>query len=242
MTTPLIDPRPEWNFSDAASSERRFRQLAGDATGAERTCWQTQVARALGLQGCFAEGLAMLDDLTDDSVESAVRIVLERGRLVRSGGDPSAARPLFDQAVGMANAAGLEELELDARHMVAIVAQAHEQVGLAEAAIARARAATDERARNWDASLLNNLGMTHADAERWDEALAAFREALVARERIGDPDTIRVATWMIAWTLRNQGHTAEALSMQRKLKAELDAAGASDEYVNDEIAILEARR
>ena len=60
-----------------------------------------------------------------------------------------------------------------------------------------------------------------------------------ARERIGDAGTIRVARWMVGWSLRNLGRTDEALAVQRALKAELEAAGEEDPYVDEELALLE---
>jgi tetratricopeptide (TPR) repeat protein len=122
--------------------------------------------------------------------------------------------------------------------MVALVAPSDEQLGLNEAALAVARGASDQRARDWDASLLNNIGMTQADAGDFPAALASFESALAARQRIGDPATIRVARWMIAWALRNLGRREEALEMQRALKTELDAIGESDTYVEEELALL----
>ena len=96
--------------------------------------------------------------------------------------------------------------------MVALVAPADEQLALNRRALEIARAATEQRARDWDASLLNNIGMTYADAGDFDAALATFEEALAARERIGDPAQIRVARWMIGWSLRNLGRRDEALA------------------------------
>jgi hypothetical protein len=83
--------------------------------------------------------------------------------------------------------------------------------------------------------------MTYADAGDFTTALARFQEALAARERIGVDARTREAKWMIAWALRNLGRTEEALAMQRALKVELDAAGASDQYVDEELVILEGR-
>jgi hypothetical protein len=123
--------------------------------------------------------------------------------------------------------------------MVALVAPAADQQRLTEEALAVARGSSDETARNWDASLLNNLGMTHADAEEWPAALAAFEEALVARQRIGDEGRTRVARWMVGWALRNLGRTDEALVVQTRLKAELEAAGKQDPYVDEELALLD---
>ena len=43
---------------------------------------------------------------------------------------------------------------------------------------------------------------------------------------------------MIGWALRNLGRRDEALAVQRGLKDELDSIGDSDNYVDDELALL----
>lgn len=237
-------PSDLWDFDDPAGSEARFRAAADSASGAgddeERAVWLTQVARALGLQQRYDEGHAVLDGLDlRGSAEVAVRVALERGRLVRSAGDPDAARTHFDDAARRAEESGLAELRVDALHMRALVAPPEEQVALTEHALAVARGADDPRARDWDASLLNNLGMAHADAGDFATALTAFEEALAARRRIGDPARVRVARWMVAWALRNLGRREEALALQRALKQELSALGEEDPYVDEELALLE---
>jgi tetratricopeptide (TPR) repeat protein len=234
----MTDVNDLWDFDDPAGSEQRFRRAADTAEGVDRLVLLTQVARSLGLQERYDEGHAILNDLAVGSPEVATRSELERGRLLRSAGEPDAARPHFEAAAGTAREAGLEALHVDALHMVALVAPAEDQQRLAEEALAVARGSSDEAARNWDASLLNNLGMTHADAEDWPAALAAFEEALAARERIGDAGRTRVARWMVGWALRNLGRTDEARTVQSALKAELEAAGEEDPYVDEELAIL----
>ena len=234
----MTDPSELWNFDDPAGSERRFRTAAETAEGTHRLVLLTQVARALGLQERYDEAHVLLDDLSVADPEVATRSALERGRLLRSAGDQEAARPHFEAAATTAREAGLEALLVDALHMVALAAPADEQQRLTEEALAVARAASDQAARDWDASLLNNLGMVHADAGDWQAALATFQEALAARERIGDAGRTRVAKWMIGWSLRNLGRTEEALSMQTALKAELEAAGEEDPYVDEELALL----
>jgi tetratricopeptide (TPR) repeat protein len=234
----MTDPSELWNFDDPAGSEQRFRTAAETAEGTDRLVLLTQVARALGLQERYDEGHAVLDDLAVADAEVATRVALERGRLLRSAGDAEAARPHFEAAAGAAGEAGLEALHVDALHMVALVAPAEDQQRLAEEALAVARGSRDEAARDWDASLLNNLGMTHADAENWPAALTAFEEALTARERIGDAGRTRVAKWMVGWALRNLGRTDEALAVQTALKAELESVGDEDPYVDEELALL----
>jgi tetratricopeptide (TPR) repeat protein len=234
----MTNPTELWDFDDPAGSEQRFRAAAEIAEGADRLVLLTQVARALGLQERYDEGHAVLDDLSVDDAEVATRASLERGRLLRSADDAEAARPHFEAAAVTAQEAGLEALHVDALHMVALVAPAEDQQRRTEEALAVARASGDEAARDWDASLLNNLGMTHADAGDWPAALAVFQEALEARERIGDPARTRVARWMVGWALRNLGRTDEALAVQTALKAELEAAGEEDPYVDEELALL----
>ena len=241
--SPMADPTDLWDFDDPAGSEQGFRAAAEIAEGADRLVLLTQVARALGLQGRYDDGHAILDDLAVDSPEVATRTELERGRLLRSVGEPDAARPHFEAAVVTAREAGLEALHVDALHMVALVAPAEDQQRLTEEALAVARRSSDESARNWDASLLNNLGMTHADAGDWPAALVAFEEALAARERQShsgaNDGRIRVARWMVGWALRNLGRTDEARVVQTELKAELEAAGEVDPYVDEELALLD---
>lgn len=235
----MIDPTPLWDFDDPEGSEQRLREAAAIAEGADRLVLLTQVARALGLREQYDAGHALLDDLATHDREVAVRISLERGRLLRSAGQPDEARPHFEAAVASARAAGLDVLLVDALHMVALVAPAEQQRAVTEEALAVARASDDAAARDWDASLLNNIGMTHADAGEFEAALPVFEEALAARERIGDPGRTRVARWMVAWALRNLGRIEEALAMQRALKAELSAVGEEDPYVDEELALLE---
>jgi tetratricopeptide (TPR) repeat protein len=234
----VIDPRPLWDFDDPAASGERLLDVAESAAEPDRTAWLTQYARALGLQERYAEATKVLDALRSDAPEAATYLALERGRVLRSSGRVEESRAYFESAAALAEAGGLEALHVDALHMVALAAPPEEQLALTEAALAAARAATDPRARDWDASLLNNLGMTYADAADFEAALTAFEQALAARERIGDPATIRVARWMIGWAYRNLGRRGEALEVQQALKSELDASGGSDQYVDDELALL----
>ncbi|WP_374454875.1 tetratricopeptide repeat protein [Nocardioides sp.] len=230
--------RDLWDFDDPAGSERRFRTLADEAGGDEASRALTQVARALGLQERYADGHAVLDGLSPTDPEARVRIDLERGRLLRSSGDGAAALPHFEAAAADARAAGLEELEVDALHMVALVVDPTDRLAAHEAALDRARSATDPVARDWDASILNNIGMAHADAGDHAAALVAFEDALEARQRIGEVSRTRVARWMVAWSLRHLGRVEEARAMQLALRAELQAAGEHDPYVDEELALL----
>jgi tetratricopeptide (TPR) repeat protein len=230
--------RDLWDFDDPVGSEARFRARAAGAGEPEATHALTQVARALGLQQRYDDGHAVLDGLAPTDGEGRARVALERGRLLRSSGDAAGSRPYFEEAASEAQRSGSEELHVDALHMVALVVPADERLEAHRTALRCARAAEDPAARDWDASLLNNIGMEHADAGDHAAALAAFEEALEARERIGDPARTRVARWMVAWSLRHLGVTDLAREMQLALEAELDAIGQHDPYVDEELELL----
>lgn len=228
-----------WDFSDPARSEAGFRAALDRASGEDADVLRTQIARALGLQQRYAEALELLGAIASDQPEVQVRVLLERGRVFRSSGDSHTAEKLFRSAVEAAGAAGLDELAIDAMHMVAVTLHGHDQVSYTQVTLARSRGSADPGARAWTASILNNLGMACSGVGEWQLALSAFEEALTERRRGTDNEAVDVARWMVAWALRNLGRTAEALAAQRALKAELDVAGREDPYVDEEIAILE---
>ena len=232
-----------WDFSDPAASEQRFREAAAGTDGRAAL---TQVARALGLQGHYDEAHAVLDEVDAtrpdpedaENAEVAVRCALERGRVRRSAGDPDAARPCFETAATTARDAGLERLHVDALHMLAMDLPPQQSITAHLEALRVARTARSAGARAWEASLLNNLGMAQHDAGDLPAALATFEEALAVCRRDGDDERVLVARWMVGWTLRLLGRDDEALAVQRSLRAELDALGASDPYVDEELDLL----
>lgn len=228
-----------WDFDDPSGSEARLRGAAAEATGEERAILLTQVARARGLRGEFDQGHALLDGLAEEGNEAGVRVELERGRLLRSAGDLQGARPHFDKAAHDAARADLEGLEIDALHMVALCLEGNDLLAATLAAVDRARAASTAEGKQWLASLLNNLGMAYADMGAWDLALEAFNEALSQRQARADESAVFVARWMVAWALRNLGQLEAAREAQTSLKADLTAAGLSDPYVDEELALLE---
>jgi tetratricopeptide (TPR) repeat protein len=235
-----MDVSPFWNFDDPAGTEARLRGALATARGDDALVLRTQIARTLGLRSRFDEAHALLDaiepQLPGAGAEPRVRLLLERGRTWRSSGQPARARPLFAQAVPIAQAAALDALAIDAMHMVALVEpDPQAQLDWNRRALAAAQTATDPAARDWDASLANNIGMTLHAQGRFEEALESFRAQLAARERIGKPGGVRIARWMIAWTLRSLRRHDEALALLRSLEREFAAIGEADGYVHEEI-------
>nr|WP_292874992.1 hypothetical protein [Microbacterium sp.] len=189
-----------WDFEDAAASEARLRAAADAASGADADELQTQVARALGLQGRFAAADAVLDAL-DPAASPAVqtRVVLERGRLRNSAGDADAAVPLFERAAEAAASAGLLFLEVDALHMLAIADRARADAWT-DRALAALGTTDDARTLRWRVGLYNNRGWARFDEGRWDDALVAFRASRDAAVRWGTSQQVEWADEAIAET------------------------------------------
>ncbi|MBA3871788.1 MAG: tetratricopeptide repeat protein [Anaerolineae bacterium] len=244
MTDPqLLDFDSLWNYDDPAATETQFRQLLSAAESKQDLSYKvqllTQIARSQGLQCQFDAAHQTLDQaeqlLTDDLQTARVRYLLERGRVFNSSGNPDQARPLFQQAWELGQAAHEDFYAVDAAHMLAIVAPPDQQMDWNLKALALAEASDQPRARKWLGSLYNNIGWTYHDAGQYDEALDVFEKALRYREEQGEPTSIRVAKWCITRTLRSLGRTQEALDQQLALLAEHHAAGTSDGYVSEEI-------
>jgi len=181
--------RPLWDFDDLDSTERRLSDfLEGEESDAGRAEVLTQLARVEGLREEFdaserllqqAEALAGSSDLAN------VRIDLERGRKVRSSGDPAAALPLFESAFARASESGEDFLAGDALHMCAISV---DSIDATEIWTQRGLDFCTQRpdAAYWAGPLLNNLGWAYYDAGDYRQALELFERALEVRLR--DPE------------------------------------------------------
>lgn len=229
-----------WDFDDPVSSEGRFRERLATATGDERLELLTQVARAQGLQRRFDDAHRTLDEVERNIGTAAprvrVRLLLERGRVYRSGGSGERAIPPFSEALERATDAREAGLAVDAAHMLAItVSDPAERMAWHERGIAMAEATEDPSARRWLPSLRNNLGWSHLDAGRHAEALDQFERALGERRAGGDPKATRIAEWAVARALRALGRLDDALAMQRRLLEEWRAEGGRPPYVNEEL-------
>lgn len=232
-----------WDYGRPEVSEQRFRDALATATGDDALILRTQLARTYSLRGRFEDARRELDVvaplLERAGPEPRVHALLEQGRVARSSGRPVEARPLFEQAVTLAQQAKLEFLTADAMHMVALVEPTLEgQLAWNRRVIEVARAASDPRAQRWEGPALNNIGVSLNEAGRHLEALEALRGALAVAERRGRPELTRVPRWMVAHTLRLLDRRDEALAMQQSLERELDAAGQPDAYVYRELALL----
>jgi tetratricopeptide (TPR) repeat protein len=201
--------RPLWDFDDLDVSEERFlEQRHRETTDEGRAEVLTQLARVQGLRDRFVEGEQLIHEaeaLAGAGRVARIRIDLERGRLLRSAGDPAGALPLFVSAYEKAVAAGEHFLAADAAHMAMIAAPDRQaKLDWTQRGIDIAEASTDSRVSYWLGPLLNNLGWEFHDAGEYEAALAYFRRALEVRERYPEnPAGIQLARDAIEEALRS---------------------------------------
>jgi tetratricopeptide (TPR) repeat protein len=183
--------RPLWDFEDLDATEARLReQLDREERDSGRAEVLTQLARVEGLRDRLdtcARLLAEAEQLAGDDPVANVRLELERGRMLRSSGDPAAAFPLFESAYKHAIDTQETYLAGDAAHMCAI---ATEESAVQEEWTARGLEHGDPY---WAGPLYNNLGCAYADAGDHERALELFELALEARLR--DPGNPHAIEW-----------------------------------------------
>lgn len=251
-TAMAIDIAPLWDFSKPDVSEQRFRTALATAVGDDALILETQIARTYGIRKEFARARDILNAI-EPKVKSAgpearARYFLELGRTYASATHPPEsqtaesrrlARLAYASALDTARAAAQDGLAIDAIHMLAFVDTAPaDQLKWAQEALAVVNGSTQQGAKRWEGSIRNNIGYALHQLGRYEEALAQFRQAVVIRERGTDAAAIRVAHWMVAWTLRALNRSDEALELQLRLEREGDAAGEPDPYVFEELEIL----
>ncbi len=238
-----IDFGPLWNFDDPVSTEVRFRELlvtvraSGDVGGTVEV--MTQVARSQGLQQKFDDAHTTLDEaqglVRADLGRARLRLLLERGRVSRSSGQPDEARPLFEEAWRLGREIGEENLAIDAAHMVALVVPPAEATRWSEEGMRAAESATDPKAKRWLGPFYNNLGWTYHDQGDFARALELFEKSVAFRQSQGSQPEIWIARWSVARAYRSLGRHEEALEAQEALRSEREAAGHPDGYVFEEL-------
>jgi len=247
-----LDVAKLWDYGNPALSEQRFIEASKTASADDALVLQTQIARTYGMRKDFSLARQVLAAIRDDvgkgSPEVQVRYLLELGRSYASTAHPpelqtpenkAAARALYGQAFAAADQAHLDFLAIDALHMMATVdTEPKDQLAWDLKALAYMEASAQPDAKGWEASLRNNVGYARHLLGQYDEALVQFRLSLAAHERAARVRSVRIAHWMIAWTLRAQGQFEQAIDIQLRLEDEWAQAGEPDPYVFEELEQL----
>ena len=250
--TMALDIAPLWDFGRPEVSEQRFREALQQATGDDALILQTQIARSHGLRRNFITARQVLAAIEPRvsvaGFEARTRYELELGRTfasathppeARTPDDRERARKHYEAALAIAREGKLDALAIDAIHMLAFVdAAPTDQLKWGRAALAVVESSSQAAAKRWEGSVRNNIGVALHKLGRYEEALDEFRRALAARERDGNAQSIRIAHWMVAWTLRAMDRIDEALAIQLRLENENAAAGAPDRHVFEELEAL----
>lgn len=250
MADSLPEPDRFWDYSRPVETESRLRGLlpAAEDEPGYRAALLTQIARAQGMQRRFGEAHETLDEaeavLEEGELEEAgdegrlvrIRLLLERGRVYNSSGRPEEARPLFEEALAAARAAGEDFYAADAAHMLGIVAPVEEQLQWHLEALAVAEESDDERAQGWLGPLYNNIGWTYHELGEYEKALLTLQKGLAWREAKGQAEEARRARWAVGRALRSLERVEEAYRMQQALLAEYKRLGTENGYVSEELA------
>jgi tetratricopeptide (TPR) repeat protein len=218
-------------------SEGRLReQLGRETTDTGRAEVLTQLARVEGLRGDFDGGERLLAD-AEALGGAETRVELERGRLLRSKGEPEASLPFFERAFELAVRDGDGFLAADAGHMAALAGDVE---AWTDRTVVLAAASADPEVRYWLGPLANNLGWARYESGDHDGALAAFEDALDARARdLTRPHEREIARYAVAKALHALGRPGEAVALLEQAVAWAEAEGIHDEFF--ETALAEAR-
>ncbi len=252
-----VDVGALWDFSDPALSEQRFREALSTAKGDEALILTTQIARTHGLRRELERAREVLKaiepQLAGAGAEARARHALEWGRNhisavtrpeERTPGNVATARAAYARALAIAKDGGLDELAIDAVHMMAFVDTAPaEQLKWNEQALTLVLASAQPGGRAWEASIRNNLGLSLHGLGRHAESVAHYERALALREAAGaGPRTLYVARWLVARGLRLSGRLDEALALQTQLEGQMHVVGNPDPYVLEELEQIHRAR
>ena len=185
---------------------------------------QTQIARTYSLNLEFKQAHAILDNVEKDlTVLSSpilhIRYYLERGRTYNSSKVRDKAIFCFKKAISIAHENMVEELEVDALHMMGIAEEDPlKQIEWNEKAIAIAENSQSKATQRWLGPLLNNTGWSVFDLKKFDKALGIFEKSLAFRQKEGKPEKIAIAMWCIARTFRALNDIDKSLELQLEVK------------------------
>jgi len=220
-----------FDYDDPKGTESRLTALSREAQAAGDMAALaeilTQVARAQALQGHVEEAARTLDRaaaLPTDAVRPRIRILIERGRLLRRQGHPQDARASFEKAYEAAAAAGQPGLAADAAHMLALMLPFEEARTWTDRGLVLAEESRDPAVRHWVGVMMNNWGWRLDEQGDHEGAALAFARALAARRLENDPAVSRASEFALAVQLRKLGLAAQALAVQDRLEQEATSA------------------
>lgn len=235
----------KWEYHNPTKTREYFITLENDSSlsDIDKLQLQTQIARTFSLERQFDKAHEILDKL-EPKINQApvvhVRYLLERGRTFNSNNQKEKANEHFLKAWDAANKAKIDGLAVDAAHMVAIAyADPEKQLEWNLKALDLAQRSSDEHARQWLASLYNNIGWTYHDKNNFEKALELFQKGLELRIEQKAPEmTITIAKWTVARALRSLNRIDDALTIQEEIYQASKVSNNYDGYNLEELGEL----
>lgn len=218
-----------WLPGDPIASEERLAAAVGEPDRSElvRAELETQRARALGLQGRFAEAESLLESLEPASGSLEVRVLLERGRLLLGEERAEDAIPVVEAALRAARREGSIPLAVESALVLAGADRPHAQQWIEEG-LADLAGTGDPRTLRWGVMLHHLRGWTLLRDGDTAAALVSFEDAVEFAEDFGTPDERFAVQWALGRCLREMGRIQEAVAIQRRLSAERPGQRAVD--------------
>jgi len=214
-------------------SEARFTALLPEAEAANDPAYLsellTQIARAQGLQRRYADATASLDRaqslIRAEMIVPRIRLLLERGRVFNDTLQTAAAKACFVVAweIGQAHRGQprVDNLAVDAIHMIAIVEPPADSVTWNLRAIDYSQASDDPHARRWIGTLKNNLAWAYSSLGRYAEAVEIFEWLWQFHLKENRPGRAQGSRWCMAKNIRLLGRIEDALAIQQEIYAQL---------------------
>lgn len=239
----LPDFDAQWNYSDPAGTEKKFKALLEPAAASGDDeyyyCLQTQIARCQGLQGEFEKARDTLKRVekvleSEDLPKTKVRYLLEHGRVFNSSGNRQVAARVFEDAFEAATKDGYWLWAVDAAHMVAI-AESSPSVQIQWNQKCLDLIAAHPETERWKPSIWNNMGEAYRANRQPDKALECFASIIKWQTENGKPVN-RYSRIDECKMLRAVGRGGEAMKKITQLNDEVTAAGEVDGFVCEELA------
>lgn len=238
MTSYEIDAL--WDYNDPAATEFKFQELLSQADLHTDLIFeiQTQIARTYSLRKMYNQAHTLLDTLkpilSSQTNLRQCRYYLERGRTYNSSGERDTAYLFFQKAYTAALASHCDFYIIDALHMLAI-ADAENCFKWNVKALHIANSTEDQRARDWQSSLYNNIGWDHYDRQDYASALSYFQKCLsytIERNLISKK---YYALWAVSHVHRMLGEQQLALSSLQIMQMEYPDQTENDPFVYEEL-------
>jgi tetratricopeptide (TPR) repeat protein len=210
-----------WLPGDPIASAERLAAAAALPGRSElvRAELETQRARALGLQGRFAEAEALLDSLEPAFGRLEVRVLLERGRLRGAEGRQGEAVEVLQEALRAARRDAEVDLAVETAAALAESDPSHAEQWIEEG-LSDLTGTDDPRTLRWGVVLHELRGWARFTDGDLAAALVSFEDARSFAEEVGTPDERFATRWAVARCLRALGRNQEAADIQRRLAAE----------------------